>query len=163
MASSCQIPIQILDIDAATDSTIQSVHDYWCGLNEGRPPRRKAFEFMAMYKAAPHFLMAERIAQETYKFQYCGTAIADALPRDLTGLVFRPNTARLTSNDFSGFYTDVLDTPCWRFTRLPVDWPSEEFSEYLVGAGPLTDEAGIPRYVLSCSIFLKKSPYISRV
>jgi hypothetical protein len=159
MAPSCQIPIQILDMEAATDPTIQAVSDYWCSLNNGQPPRRKAFEFMAVYKAAPHLLLAERVAPETYRFIYCGTSVAENLPRDLTGLTFGPTTLRLTSNNFALTYGEVLDVPCWRFFREIVDWPNAEYDAYVCGAGPLTDEAGEAKYVLSCVIFREKSPY----
>ncbi len=161
MAPSCQIPIHILDIDAATDSTIQSVHDYWCSLNDGRPPRRKAFEFMDVYKAAPNLVLAERLADGQLRFIYCGTTVADNVPRDLTGLVLTP--ARASSIDFAQVYAEILDTPCWRFSRQPMEWPNDEYGEYLLGSGPLTDDDGKLVYVLTCMVFVKKSPFTSRV
>lgn len=163
MAPSCQIPLHILDVDAATDPTIQAVHDYWCGLNAGLPPRRKAFEFMDIYKAAPNLLLAERLEKGDIRFIYCGTAVAENIPRDLTGLVFTRRSARITAVDFEKTYAEILDTPCWHFARWPVDWPNTEYSDYLLGGGPLTDDAGKARYVLTCSVFVKKSPYTSRV
>lgn len=163
MAPSCQIPIHILDIDAATDSTIQSVHDYWCGLNGGHPPRRKAFEFMDVYKAAPNLVLVERLADKSLRFIYCGTTVADNVPRDLTGRTLTPQTARAVSVDFAQIFSEVLDTPCWRFSRHLMEWPNDEHGEYILGSGPLTDDAGNRVYVLTCMVFLKKSPFTSRV
>lgn len=163
MAQSCQIPLHILDFDAATDPTIQTVHDYWCSLNEGQPPRRKAFEFMAVYKAAPHLVLTERLGDSSLRFIYCGTTVADNAPRDLTGLTLTPQSARAAAIDFAQISAQVLDTPCWRFSRHPMEWPNDEYGEYILGAGPLCDDAGKPVYVLTCLVFVKKSPYTSRV
>ncbi len=145
------------------DPTIQALHDYWCSLREGLPPRRKAFEFMDIYKLAPNLLLSERVAPATFRFAYCGTTVADNLPRDLTGLVFAPQTARVTAVDFAQLYMEILGTPCWRFTRYAVDWPNAEYGSYLLGAGPLADEDGTLKYVLSCAVFQEKSPFAPRV
>jgi len=159
MAPACQIPINVLDMDAATDPVIATVCDYWCSLNGGRPPPRKAFDFMAVYKAAPHLLMAERIGPGSFKFIYCGTFVANNFPLDLMGKTFTPQTARMSRVNWPGFFTETLDTPCLRYGREPVDWPNDEYGEIIYGTFPLTDEQGRGSHSLGCLVFVKKSPY----
>ena len=155
---SCQIPIHILDIEAATDSVIAEVMDYWCGLNDGLPPARKAFEFMAVYKAAPHLLMAERIAPAMFRFIYCGTFVAENFPLDLTGKTFAPDTMKVSGVNWPSFFTDALDTPCLRYGRENLDWPNDEYGQITYGVCPLTDDGNRPAFALACLTFVKKSP-----
>ena len=64
MAQNCQIPLQVLDVEAVTNPMIGVLTDYWCARAAGKPPDRSAFDFMKIYKTAPNLLMAERVANE---------------------------------------------------------------------------------------------------
>ncbi len=163
MAQSCQIPIQVLDVEAATDAVIASVCDYWASLNGGKPAPRRAFEFMEVYKAAPHLLMAERVGDHAFKFIYCGTAVAHNFPLDLTGKIFSPETMRVSGIRWPMFFSQVLDTPCLRYGREPIDWPNDEYAEIIYGICPLTSDTGVPSHVVACLVFVERSPYAQRV
>ena len=161
MAQNCQIPLQVLDVEAVTHPSITALCDYWCTLAAGHPPPRPAFDFMKIYKVAPNLLMAERIAPETFKFIYCGTSVADNFPRDLTGAVYGPTTPRVSRIDWPAFFSGVLDTPSMRYGRERIDWPNEEHRDILYGACPLLKD-GCPTYVVTCFAFVQRSPYDSR-
>ena len=162
MAKNCRIPLQVLDIEAAAEPTIGALADYWCALAAGDPPERSAFDFMKIYKVAPNLLMAERVGRETFKFIYCGTAVADNFPRDLTGATFGPTTPRVSRIGWSLFFNDVLDGPCLRYGRESIDWANEEHRDILYGACPLLGKDGRPTYVVACLIFLPRSPFDPR-
>lgn len=159
MAQGCQIPLQVLDIEAATNPTIASVCDYWCTLADGELPPRKAFDFMAVYKAAPYLLMAQRLAPETFKFIYCGTFVADNFPRDLTGAVYGPTTPRVSQVNWPGFFGEVLDVPCMQYGRVHIDWRNDNYGDLIYGACPLTGPNDTPAYVVCCLVFLRRSPF----
>ncbi len=159
MTSHYQIPLQVLDVEAVTHPTIGALADYWCALGAGAPPARASFDFMEIYKVAPHLLMAERVAPDTFTFIYCGTAVADNFPRDLTGATFGPTTPRASRIDWPGFYSVVLDNPCLRYGRERIDWANPESSDIIYCACPLLGKDGRPAYVVSCLVFLERSPF----
>lgn len=162
MASASQIPLKVLDVEAVTHPVIASIADYWCALNGGRPPARKDFDFMQIYKAAPHLLLAERIAPLTFKFVYCGTAVANNFPRDLTGAVYGPNTVRVSGIRWPTIFCDVLDGPVLEYGRERMDWPNDEYSDIIYGAFPMLAPTGLASYVLACLIFMPRSPFDPR-
>lgn len=159
MAQTCEIPLQVLDVEAVTHPMIGTLAEYWRALGAGAPPARAAFDFMQIYKVAPHLLMAERLAPETFKFVYCGTAVADNFPRDLTGATYGPTTPRVSRIDWPGFFTQVLDSPCLRYGRERIDWANAENSDIIYCACPLLGKDGQPGYVVSCLVFLERSPF----
>lgn len=159
MAQGCQIALHVLDLEAATHPTIATMCDYWCTLNNGLPPSRKAFAFMSIYKVAPHLLVAERIAPHTFKFIYCGTHVADNLPHDLTGFVYGPDTPRASSVNWPALCDDIVDGPCVRYDRLRIDWRNDDYGEILYGACPMCDADGQSAYVVGCLVFIRRSPY----
>lgn len=162
MSQNCQIPLQILDLEAATNPLIGALCDYWCSLGAGHPPPRSAFDFMSIYKVAPNLLMAERVGRETFKFVYCGTAVADNFPRDLTGAIYGPTTPRVSRVDWPVFFSTVLDEPCLRYGRELIDWPNEENRDIIYGACPLLGKDGRPTYVVTCLVFVQRSPFDPR-
>lgn len=159
MAQNCRIPLQVKDAEAAVHPTIAALCDYWCTLAEGQPPPRPAFDFMKIYKVAPNLLMAERLAPQTFKFVFCGTTVANNFPRDLTGLTYGPATPRISHVDWPDFFGDVLDTPCLQYGRVAIDWPNEEHRTIIYGACPLLGKGGRPDYVVSCLVFVQRSPF----
>jgi hypothetical protein len=74
---------------------MRDVQYYWCGLNDGAPPKRRAFEFMNIYQQAPQMLMSERFAPKTFSFIYCGTHASENFLLDLTGKTFGPDSAEV--------------------------------------------------------------------
>lgn len=162
MAQNCQIPLQVLDVEAVTNPMIGALCDYWCTLAAGHPPDRALFDFMRIYKVAPNLLMAERVAPETFRFVYCGTTVADNFPRDLTGATFGPTTPRMSRVDWPVFFSDVLDGPCLRYGRASIDWANEEYRDILYGACPLLGKNRQPAYVVACLVFLQRSPFDPR-
>ena len=159
MSKACQIPIKELDPEAARHPKITDLFDYWCGLNNGHPPARKAFDFMSVYHTAPNLLMAERVDERSFKFIYCGTFVADNFPLDLTGKVFTPQTARISRVNWPGFFSESILTPSIRYGREPVDWPNDVYKEILYGVFPLAGEDGQCAFALACLIFLEKQAY----
>jgi hypothetical protein len=162
MAQNCQIPLQVLDVEAVTNPMIGALCDYWCALAAGLPPDRALFDFMKIYKVAPNLLMAERVAPETFKFIYCGTAVAENFPRDLTGATYGPTTPRVSRVDWPIFFSEVLDGPCLRYGRVSIDWANEEHRDIIYGACPLTGKDGRPVYAVACLVFLPRSPFEPR-
>jgi hypothetical protein len=162
MAESCQIPLQVLDVEAATNPVIGTLCDYWSTLAGGRPPPRADFDFMKIYKTAPNLLMAERVGPQTFKFIYCGTQVADNFPRDLTGATYGPTTPRVSRIDWPVFFSEVLDGPCLRYGREQIDWVNEEHRDILYGACPLLGRNGRPAYVVACLVFVERSPFDPR-
>ena len=162
MTQSCQIPLQVLDVEAATNPTVGILCDYWCTLAGGYPPARTAFEFMSIYKIAPNLLMAERTDSQTFKFVYCGTAVADNFPRDLTGATYGPTTPRVSRVDWPIFFSEILDAPCLQYGRVQIDWANDQFGELIYGACPLLGKDGRPTYVVTCLVFQERSPFESR-
>ncbi len=162
MAQNCQIPLQVLDVEAVTNPVIGTLCDYWCTLAAGNPPHRTAFDFMKIYKVAPHLLMAERIAPETFKFIYCGTVVADNFPRDLTGATYGPTTPRVSRIDWQVFLSEVLDVPCLRYGRESIDWANEEHRDIIYGSCPLLGKDGRPTYVVTSLVFQRRSPFDPR-
>ena len=154
MNGSPAITIHCHDGDARTHPVISDLLDYWSSLNKGTPPKRTAFEFMAIYKIAPHLLMSERIAPKTFAFIYCGTHVADNFPLDLTAKTFGPDNVEASRIPWFDYKSEVLDTPCIRFGRDRFDWPNLDFDTILSGVFPLTDDDGMLRYALACLVFL---------
>lgn len=105
------LPIHSFDIEAERHPLISEVFTYWRGLNKGRPPPRKLFDFMSIYGTAPNLLMAERVDDRSFRFIYCGTFVADNFPLDLTGKIFTPQTARVSQVNWPGFFVEVMETP----------------------------------------------------
>ena len=159
MAQNCQIPLQVLDVDAVTHPVIAGLCDYWCALADGTPPARAQFDFMRIYKVAPHLLMAERVEPGTFKFIYCGTTVADNFPRDLTGATYGPTTPRVSRIDWPVFFGEVLDQPCLRYGRERIDWPNAEYKDIIYAACPLVGKDGRPSYVVACLVFVPRSPF----
>jgi hypothetical protein len=162
MAQNSQIPLQVLDVEAATHPTIGVLCDYWCSLAAGHPPARAAFDFMAIYKVAPNLLMTERLAPETFKFVYCGTVVADNFPRDVTGAVFGPNTPRVSRVSWPAIFSEVMDVPCLRYGRERIDWRNDEYRDILYGSCPLLGKDGRPAYAVTCLVFVERSPFDPR-
>jgi hypothetical protein len=162
MAQNCQIPLQVLDVEAVTNPAIGALTDYWCTLAAGKPPDRTAFDFMKIYKTAPNLLMAERVAPETFKFIYCGTAVAENFPRDLTGATYGPMTPRVSRIEWGGIFKEVLDAPCMRYGRERIDWPNDEHRDIIYAACPLLGKDGRPTYVVTCLVFVLRSPFDPR-
>ena len=92
MTKTPKIPVRNHEDAASGHTVMRDVQDYWCGLNDGAPPKRRAFEFMHIYQQAPHLLMSERVAPKKYSFIYCGTHVAEIFPLDLTGKTFEPDS-----------------------------------------------------------------------
>lgn len=162
MAQNCQIPLQVLDVEAVTHPMIGVLTDYWCSLAEGKPAPRTAFDFMKIYKVAPNLLMAERLGHKTFKFIYCGTAVAENFPRDLTGATYGPATPCVSRIDWPVSFSIVLDEPCVRYGRVRIDWANAEHRDIIYGACPLLGKDGRPAYVVTCLVFVERSPFDSR-
>ena len=109
---------------------------------------------MDVYQQAPHLLMSERIAPRTYSFIYCGTHVAENFPLDLTGKIYGPDSVEVSQIPWFDYKTEVLDEPCIRFGRGPLDWANTDFDVILSGIFPLTDDDGACRYPLACLVFL---------
>lgn len=154
MALNCQIPMRVLDAEAATHPAIATLSEYWCTLAEGRIPPRAAFDFMKIYKVASHLMMAERVAPETFKFIYCGTGVADNIPRDVTGLTYGPASPSATRIGWTAFYNEILERPHIRYGREPIDWPNDEHRDLLYGACPLLGKDGRPTYIVAALVFV---------
>lgn len=138
---------------AEAEPEIAAVRAYWIKLCGGDVPAKRAFDFMGIYKQAPHLLMAERIAATEFKFIYCGTLIAENFPLDLTGKSYRPDTPRVSKVPWPRLFSTTLDTPCLRFGEMPIDWPGPKFGYARFGTFPLADDTGTPRYALACLVF----------
>ncbi len=157
MTSQPAIPIQSFDDEAGSHSVIAAILDYWCSLNEGAPLARNVFEFMDVYKQAPHLLMSERVAPQTFSFIYCGTHVAENFPLDLTGKTFGPDSVEVSKIPWFDYKTEALETPCIRLGRDRLDWANTNFDTILSGIFPLTDNDGALRYPLACLVFLSSS------
>lgn len=153
MATQPAIAVQSFDDDAQSHPVMAAVMDYWCSLKDGHPPARTQFEFMDIYKQAPHLLMAERVAPQTFCFIYCGTHVANNFPLDLTSKTFGPDNVEASQIPWFDYKTIVLDTPCIRFGRDALDWDNAEFDTILSGIFPLTDDDGLFTYPLACLVF----------
>jgi hypothetical protein len=154
-----KVSVRSFDDDAPRQPLIAGVHAYWTSLNGGAVPKRRDFDFMAVYKTAPNLLMAERLEGGAFRFIYCGTFIAENFPLDLTGKVFTPATPRVSQVRWPVFFTEAITLPCIRFSREPVDWPNDDYAEVLNGVFPLADDPGTPAFALACLVFLPKSPF----
>jgi hypothetical protein len=138
---------------AEATSEIAAVRAYWEKLGSGAMPTKRAFDFMQVYKQAPHLLMAERTAPGAFKFIYCGTLIADNFPLDLTGKSYAPDTPRVSKIPWPRLFASALDVPCVGFGEMPVDWPGAKFAYARFGVFPLSDDSGAARYALACLVF----------
>ena len=154
MVTQPSIPVNNHNDEARLHPVIDAVQTYWFSLNKGRPPKRKAFEFMDVYQHAPHLLMSERVAPRTFSFIYCGTHVAENFPLDLTGKTFGPDSVEASQIPWFDYKTEALDEPCIRFGRDSLDWANTDFDVILFGIFPLTGDEGICRYPLACLIFL---------
>jgi hypothetical protein len=146
--------IAVRHAEAEADPVIAAVHDYWRQLAGGGLPARKAFDFMAVYRQAPHLLMAERIDRATFKFIYCGTTVAENFPVDLTGKRFGPETPRVSKVPWPVLFNSVLDGACIRFGAQAIDWPGPKFSLIHFGVFPLAGDDGPARYALASLVFV---------
>jgi len=147
------IEIRCHDEAARDHPLLVGLQAYWCSLNDGAPPPRKAFEFMDIYKIAPHLLMSERIAPRKFTFIYCGTHVAENFPLDLTGKRFSPESVEAGRIPWFDYKSEVLDGPCIRYGRDAFDWPNVDFDTILYGVFPLTDDDGKPSFPLAGFVF----------
>ena len=158
MTRSPAIDVRCHDEEARAHPLLSALQDYWCGLNDGAVPRRKAFEFMDIYKIAPHLLMSERIAPRTFTFIYCGTHVADNFPLDLTGKTFNPDSVEASRIQWFDYKSEALDVPCIRYGRDAFDWPNVDLDTILYGVFPLTNDDAIPAYPLTGFVFEARQP-----
>ncbi len=147
------IDVRCHDDEARAHPLLSELQDYWCGLNNGAPPPRKAFEFMEVYKLAPHLLMSERVAPRTFTFIYCGTHVAENFPLDLTGRTFGPDSVEASRIPWFDYKSEALDGPCIRYGRDAFDWPNTDFDTILYGVFPLTDDDGNAVFPLAGFVF----------
>ncbi|MDX2223817.1 MAG: hypothetical protein SFV21_13785 [Rhodospirillaceae bacterium] len=139
--------------ESEADPVIAAVGDYWRGLARGALPPRRSFDFMAIYRHAPHLLMAERAADQAFRFVYCGTLVAENFPIDLTGRTFGPDTPRVSKVPWPRMFGGVLDTPGVLYGRMPIDWPNPRHRSIAFGIFPLADDTGAARFALACLCF----------
>jgi hypothetical protein len=132
------------------------VFAYWRSLNVGTVPPKSRFDFMAIYRNAPHLLMAERLATGLFRFVYCGTWVAENFPLDLTGKTYTADSPRVSRVPWPVFFAEVIDTPCVRFGNEPIDWPNREFSDIDYGIFPLCNDDGKICYALACLVFIER-------
>jgi|DEB0MinimDraft_6_1074348.scaffolds.fasta_scaffold64615_2 hypothetical protein len=158
MTNTPAIEIRCLDDEARDHPVLSALQDYWCSLNGGAPPRRKAFEFMDVYQLAPHLLMSERIAPRTFTFIYCGIHVAENFPLDLTGKTFSPDSVEVSRIPWFDYKSEALDVPCIRYGRDAFDWPNVDFDTILYGVFPLSDADGKMIYPLACFVFQSATP-----
>ncbi|MBT4741282.1 MAG: PAS domain-containing protein [Rhodospirillaceae bacterium] len=147
--------------EARAHPVIATAAAYWAGLNTGSMPRRSHFEFMDIYQTAPHLLMSERIAPQTFAFIYCGTHVADNLPLDLTGKTFDPANVEVSGIPWFNYKSEALDGPCIRYGCDQLDWPNLDFDIILSAVFPLSDDDGEPRFPLACLVFLNSAGTLS--
>lgn len=143
--------------EARAHPVIAAAAAYWASLNGGDIPRRSHFEFMDIYQTAPHLLMSERIAPNTFTFIYCGTHVADNFPLDLTGKTFDPEKVKASRIPWFNYKSEALDGPCIRYGRDQLDWPNLDFDVILSGIFPLSDDDDVPRFPLACLVFLNSA------
>jgi hypothetical protein len=141
--------------ESEADPVIAAVRAYWRALAGGALPARRAFDFMAVYRQAPHLLMAERLSAEAFRFVYCGTLVAENFPLDLTGQTFGPDTPRVSRVPWPRMFSGVLDAPGLHFGRMPIDWPNAKHHSIVFGIFPLADDAGAARFALACLCFVE--------
>lgn len=154
MSAPKPIEIAVGHAEAEGDAVVAAVHAYWRGLIGGGVPPRKTFDFMAVYQHAPHLLMSERVDRETFKFVYCGTAVAENFPLDLTGKSYGPETPRVSKVPWPTLFNSVLDIPCVRFGKWPIDWAGPRYAAVLFSACPLSGDDGAPRFALATLRFV---------
>ncbi|NKB44896.1 MAG: PAS domain-containing protein [Alphaproteobacteria bacterium] len=142
--------------EARAHPVIVAAAAYWTGLNGGRIPSRSQFEFMDIYQVAPHLLLSERVAPQTFTFIYCGTHVADNFPLDLTGKTFDPDKVKASRIPWFNYKSEALDEPCIRYGCDQFDWPNLDFNTILSGIFPLSDNDGVPRFSLACLVFLNQ-------
>lgn len=147
------VPVAVPHAEAEAEPVIGAVRTYWENLSGNGIPLKKSFDFMEIYRQAPHLLMTERIAPGEFKFIYCGTVVAENFPLDLTGKSYGPETPRMSNVPWPRLFSATLDQPGLRFGVMPVDWPGPKFAFARYGAFPLADDAGMPRYALACLVF----------
>lgn len=139
--------------EARDHPVIAAATDYWCGLNDGMPPTRSQFDFMAIYQVAPHLLMSERVAPHTFSFIYCGTHVAENFPLDLTGKTFGPDNVEASRIPWFEYKSQALDQPCMRYGSDHLDWPNFDFNTIWSAVFPMTDDEGLFKYSLACLVF----------
>jgi len=139
--------------EARNHPVIAAATHYWCGLNNGMPPQRSQFDFMAIYKVAPHLLMSERIADRTFSFIYCGTQVAENFPLDLTGKTFSPENVEASRIPWFEYKSQSLDAPCVRYGCDHMDWPNLDFDTILSGIFPMTNNESVLTFPLACLVF----------
>lgn len=147
------IAIAVSHAGAEAEPEIATVRAYWEKLGSGGVPTKRAFDFMQVYKQAPHLLMAEQVGPQAFKFVYCGTVIAEHFPLDLTGKSYGPDTPRVSKIPWPRLFATTLSQPCLRFGEMPIDWPGPKFAYARFGTFPLGDDSGTPKYALACLVF----------
>jgi hypothetical protein len=147
------VPVAAAYAEAEAVPAIAGVRDYWRGLNGGRLPARRAFDFMAVYRQAPHLLLAQRTEPFRYSFVYCGTVVAENFPLDLTGKSYGPDTPKVSKVPWPRLFTAAIDGPAVHFGRWTIDWPGPRFEHVSFGVFPLSGDDRRPQFALACLVF----------
>lgn len=147
------------DAEALADPVIDHVYSYWRSIGGGLVPFRNAFEFMDVYKAAPHLALIHHIGASCFRYVFFGTALVDLFGTDFTGDEISPARPSITgAGDWPSLYNRILeDRQVIIETRNVVDVPRRENLEAHTLKCPLADDDGTPAFVLNCVVPLDRT------
>ncbi len=138
--------------ETRTSRQAQELIAYWNKLveAEGGIPPRAAFDPIAIPSVLPSVFLIERLDEDTYRFRLQGTDYVERSFSDLTGAVIERDKAAEIGSPIFSVLDRVLGTPCG--LQLTGVEQNEQGRQLLVDyvALPLTDDAGIPRFVMGC-------------
>ncbi len=146
---------------AFSSKQAEEIARYWNALADKANgiPDRADFDPIAIPSTLPTVFLIERLEDNTYKMRLQGTNFTERGIADLSGSVFTPDLTKTSHSPVYRLLKRVLETPCGlQFIGIE---RCENGRQALVefSAFPLTDDLGVPRFVIGTGVQLATLGY----
>ncbi len=129
---------------------------YWRSKCDGQgPPRKAVIDPTEIPQILPDLLIYERIAPDHFRVRVVGTRVTTRIGVDPTGANIVALFSRAFKASVVAAMNRILDEPCVQITTVKDRFPSGRESLVEVVRLPLSDEAGVPRYIISSTAELQ--------
>jgi hypothetical protein len=135
--------------ESVSNLLIHGLLAYWRGLDDGRLPRKRAFDPLDLPQALGRLTVLERLADGDYLYRLYGLKTSETAGYDLTGKRLR-QVAGAAAPFFASRYDRCLELGRPLYTlHQPVNMPTVSLLERLLM--PFADDADAPRFVVAFS------------